>query len=58
MPQNKLPINENGILDLDSILNIVICKKGEEKALEMIDDHICHMQEKLKEKVTSMTKWI
>ena len=45
MPQNKHPVNENKILDRDSILNIVICKRGEEKALEMRDDLMHNMQD-------------
>jgi len=45
MSQNKLPINANRSLYIDSILNIIICKRGEEKALEMIDHLIFHMQE-------------
>eukprot|EP01018_Ginkgo_biloba_P011843 Gb_04048 [translate_table: standard] len=49
-PQNKLPTNVNRILGLDSILNIVIRKRGEEKSLETSDDLIRHMQEQFKAK--------
>lgn len=52
MPQNKLPTNANRILGLDSILNIVIRKRGEEKALETSDDLIRHMQEQFKAKAS------
>jgi brefeldin A-inhibited guanine nucleotide-exchange protein len=52
MPQNKLPTNANRILGLDGILNIVIRKRGEEKALETSDDLIRHMQEQFKEKAS------
>jgi len=50
MPENKIPINAKKILDLDGILNIVIFKRGEEKALEMSDDLIRRMQQYFKEK--------
>lgn len=52
IPQNKLPTNANRILGLDSILNIVIRKRGEEKALETSDDLIRHMQEQFKAKAS------
>lgn len=52
MPQNKLPTNANRILGLDGILNIVIRKRGEEKALETSDDLIRHMQEQFKAKAS------
>lgn len=48
-PQHKQSINSNRILGLDSILNIVIRKRGEE-SLETSDDLIKHMQEQFKEK--------
>lgn len=52
VPQNKLPTNANRILGLDGILNIVIRKRGEEKALETSDDLIRHMQEQFKAKAS------
>ncbi|XP_057980125.1 brefeldin A-inhibited guanine nucleotide-exchange protein 2-like [Malania oleifera] len=48
--QQKLSMNSNRILGLDSILNIVIRKRGEEKYMETNDDLIRHMQEQFKEK--------
>ena len=47
--QNKQP-SANKILGLDAILNIVIRKRGEEKATETSDDIIRHMQEQFKAK--------
>ncbi|KAF8380416.1 hypothetical protein HHK36_027902 [Tetracentron sinense] len=49
-PQQKQLMNSNRILGLDSILNIVIRKRGEEKLMETSDDLIKHMQEQFKEK--------
>ncbi|KAI9382025.1 hypothetical protein POPTR_014G070600v4 [Populus trichocarpa] len=48
--QQKQSLNSNRILGLDSILNIVIRKRGEEKHMETSDDLIRHMQEQFKEK--------
>ncbi|KAF8412361.1 hypothetical protein HHK36_000325 [Tetracentron sinense] len=48
--QQKQSMNSNRILGLDSILNIVIRKRGEEKHMETSDDLIRHMQEQFKEK--------
>jgi len=48
-PQQKQAVNPNRLLGLDSILNIVIRKRGEEN-LETSDDLIRHMQEQFKEK--------
>ncbi|KAF2282658.1 hypothetical protein GH714_043768 [Hevea brasiliensis] len=47
--QQKQYMSSNRILGLDSILNIVIRKRGEEK-METSDDLIRHMQEQFKEK--------
>eukprot|EP01018_Ginkgo_biloba_P032255 Gb_26513 [translate_table: standard] len=47
---SKQPTNVNKILGLDSILNIVIRKREEEKPLETSDDLIGHMQEQFKAK--------
>ncbi|KDP28742.1 hypothetical protein JCGZ_14513 [Jatropha curcas] len=47
--QQKQYMNSNKILGLDSILNIVIRKRGEDK-METSDDLIRHMQEQFKEK--------
>lgn len=47
--QQKQYMNSNRILGLDSILNIVIRKRGEDK-METSDDLIRHMQEQFKEK--------
>ncbi|GLJ54588.1 hypothetical protein SUGI_1172590 [Cryptomeria japonica] len=52
IPQSKLPTNSNKILGLDSILNIVIRKRGEGKDLETSDDLIRHMQEQFKAKAS------
>eukprot|EP00262_Sarcandra_glabra_P004781 TRINITY_DN1602_c0_g3_i1.p1 TRINITY_DN1602_c0_g3~~TRINITY_DN1602_c0_g3_i1.p1 ORF type:complete len:1356 (+),score=263.89 TRINITY_DN1602_c0_g3_i1:327-4070(+) len=49
-PQHKQSMNPNRILGLDSILNIVTRKRGEEKPMETSDDLIRHMQEQFKEK--------
>uniref|UniRef100_A0A1D1XSQ5 Brefeldin A-inhibited guanine nucleotide-exchange protein 2 n=1 Tax=Anthurium amnicola TaxID=1678845 RepID=A0A1D1XSQ5_9ARAE len=46
---HKQTMNSNRILGLDSILNIVIRKRGEDKS-ETSDDYIRHMQEQFKEK--------
>ncbi|KAL3536935.1 hypothetical protein ACH5RR_000301 [Cinchona calisaya] len=48
--QQKQSVNSNRILGLDSILNIVIRKRGEENRLETSDDLMRHMQEQFKEK--------
>lgn len=48
--QHRQSTNSNRILGLDSILNIVIRKRGEEKTMETSDDLIRHMQEQFKEK--------
>lgn len=48
--QQKQSMNSNRILALDSILNIVIRKRGEENYMETSDDLIRHMQEQFKEK--------
>ncbi|XP_044501297.1 brefeldin A-inhibited guanine nucleotide-exchange protein 2-like [Mangifera indica] len=48
--QQKQSMNSNKILGLDSILNIVILKRGEERHMETSDDLIRHMQEQFKEK--------
>ncbi|XP_022897152.1 brefeldin A-inhibited guanine nucleotide-exchange protein 2 [Olea europaea var. sylvestris] len=47
--QQKQSVNSNRILGLDSILNIVIRKRGEEN-METSDDLMRHMQEQFKEK--------
>ncbi|XP_065859435.1 brefeldin A-inhibited guanine nucleotide-exchange protein 2-like [Euphorbia lathyris] len=47
--QQKQSMNSNKILGLDSILNIVIRKRGEDR-METSDDLIRHMQEQFKEK--------
>ncbi|XP_015902812.3 brefeldin A-inhibited guanine nucleotide-exchange protein 2 [Ziziphus jujuba] len=49
-PQQIQAMNSNRILGLDSILNIVIRKRGEDKYMETSDDLIRHMQEQFKEK--------
>lgn len=49
-PQQKQSVNSNRLLGLDSILNIVIRKRGEDKYMESSDDLIRHMQEQFKEK--------
>ncbi|KAK9749282.1 hypothetical protein RND81_02G114900 [Saponaria officinalis] len=48
--QLKQSSSTNRILGLDSILNIVIRKQGEESYMETNDDLIRHMQEQFKEK--------
>lgn len=50
--QKKQSVNSNRLLGLDSILNIVIRKRGEEKHMETSDDLIRHMQEQFKEKAS------
>lgn len=47
-PQQIQSMNSNRLLGLDSILNIVIRKRGED--METSDDFIRHMQEQFKEK--------
>ncbi|KAJ4949976.1 hypothetical protein NE237_026808 [Protea cynaroides] len=49
-PQQKQAMNSNKLLGLDSILNIVIRKRGEEEHMETSDDLMRHMQEQFKEK--------
>ncbi|KAJ9680772.1 hypothetical protein PVL29_019937 [Vitis rotundifolia] len=49
-PQQRQSMNANRILGLDSILNIVIRKRGEGNHMETSDDLIRHMQEQFKEK--------
>ncbi|KAJ1413649.1 Sec7, C-terminal [Sesbania bispinosa] len=48
-PQQRQAVNPNRLLGLDSILNIVIPKRGEDY-METSDDLIRHMQEQFKEK--------
>jgi brefeldin A-inhibited guanine nucleotide-exchange protein len=48
--QQKQSMNSNRLLGLDSILNIVIRKRGEDKYMGTSDDLIRHMQEQFKEK--------
>ncbi|XVF22695.1 hypothetical protein REPUB_Repub12eG0193100 [Reevesia pubescens] len=48
--QQKQSVNSNRILGLDSILNIVIRKRDEDRHMETSDDLIRHMQEQFKEK--------
>ena len=47
---SKQPTNGNMILGLDSILNLVILKRGEDKPLEKSDDLVRHMQEQFRAK--------
>lgn len=47
--QQKQSLNSNKILGLDSILNIVVRKRGDE-SMETSDDLVRHMQEQFKEK--------
>lgn len=47
--QQKQSLNSNRILGLDSILNIVIRKRGEENHMGTSDDLVRHMQEQFKE---------
>ena len=54
--QNKQP-STNRILGLDAILNIVIWKRGEEKATETSDEIIRHMQEQFKAKA-GKSEWV
>ncbi|KAK7340119.1 hypothetical protein VNO77_20813 [Canavalia gladiata] len=49
-PQQKQAVNSNRLLGLDSILNIVIRKRGEDSNMETSDDLIRRMQEQFKEK--------
>ncbi|XP_043718466.1 brefeldin A-inhibited guanine nucleotide-exchange protein 2-like [Telopea speciosissima] len=49
-PQQKQAMNSNKLLGLDSILNIVIRKRGAETHMETSDDLMRHMQEQFKEK--------
>ncbi|KAF5744324.1 brefeldin A-inhibited guanine nucleotide-exchange protein 2-like [Tripterygium wilfordii] len=48
--QQKQSVNSNRLLGLDSILNIVIRKRGEENNMGTSDDLIRHVQEQFKEK--------
>ncbi|CAN1308257.1 Brefeldin A-inhibited guanine nucleotide-exchange protein 2 [Linum perenne] len=48
--QQRQSTNSNRILGLDSILNIVVHKSGEDRHMETSDDLIRHMQEQFKEK--------
>ena len=48
--QQKRAVNPNRLLGLDSILNIVIRKRGEDSRMETSDDLIRHIQEQFKEK--------
>ncbi|KAL2330447.1 hypothetical protein Fmac_018028 [Flemingia macrophylla] len=48
--QQKQAVNSNRILGLDSILNIVIPKRGVDSNMGTSDDLIRHMQEQFKEK--------
>ena len=48
--QQRQSLNSNRILGLDSILNIVIRKRGEDSYMETSDDLIRRMQEQFKEK--------
>ncbi|KAG4388952.1 hypothetical protein GLYMA_09G268400v4 [Glycine max] len=48
--QQKQAVNSNRLLGLDSILNIVVRKRGEDSNMETSDDLIRHMQEQFKEK--------
>lgn len=49
-PQQRQHTNSNKLLGFDSILNIVIRKRGEDQNMETSDDLIRHMQEQFKEK--------
>ncbi|RZB53660.1 Brefeldin A-inhibited guanine nucleotide-exchange protein 3 [Glycine soja] len=48
--QQKQAVNSNRLSGLDSILNIVVRKHGEDSNMETSDDLIRHMQEQFKEK--------
>ncbi|CAN0824552.1 Brefeldin A-inhibited guanine nucleotide-exchange protein 3 [Linum grandiflorum] len=48
--QRQSTNSNNRILGLDSILNIVVRKRGEDRHMETSDDLIRHMQEQFKEK--------
>ncbi|KAH7427467.1 hypothetical protein KP509_10G045100 [Ceratopteris richardii] len=49
---SKQPTNTSKILSLDAILNIVVRKRNDDKALETSDDVIRHMQEQFKAKAS------
>ncbi|KAI9071721.1 hypothetical protein K1719_046325, partial [Acacia pycnantha] len=49
-PQQKQAVNSNRLLGLDTILNIVIRKRGDDSHMGTSDDLIRHMQEQFKEK--------
>ncbi|ESQ36827.1 hypothetical protein EUTSA_v10006576mg [Eutrema salsugineum] len=49
-PQQKQPTNSSRLLGLDTILNIVVPRRGEDLYMETSDDLIRHMQERFKEK--------
>ncbi|CAH2039374.1 unnamed protein product [Thlaspi arvense] len=49
-PQQKQPANSSRLLGLDTILNIVVPRRGEDMYMETSDDLIRHMQERFKEK--------
>uniref|UniRef100_A0A1J3DME3 Brefeldin A-inhibited guanine nucleotide-exchange protein 3 n=1 Tax=Noccaea caerulescens TaxID=107243 RepID=A0A1J3DME3_NOCCA len=48
--QQKQPANSSRLLGLDTILNIVVPRRGEDLYMETSDDLIRHMQERFKEK--------
>ncbi|XP_058744123.1 brefeldin A-inhibited guanine nucleotide-exchange protein 2-like [Vicia villosa] len=48
--QQRQAVNPNKLLGLDSILNIVVRKRGDENHMETSDDLIRHMQQQFKEK--------
>lgn len=49
-PQQKQPANSSRLLGLDTILNIVVPRRGDDMYMETSDDLIRHMQERFKEK--------
>jgi brefeldin A-inhibited guanine nucleotide-exchange protein len=49
-PQQKQPTNSSRLLGLDTILNIVVPRRGDDMNMETSDDLIRHMQERFKEK--------
>ncbi|KAF2589387.1 hypothetical protein F2Q70_00042237 [Brassica cretica] len=49
-PQQKQPANSSRLLGLDTILNIVVPRRGDDLYMETSDDLIRHMQERFKEK--------
>ncbi|XP_010479569.1 PREDICTED: brefeldin A-inhibited guanine nucleotide-exchange protein 3 isoform X1 [Camelina sativa] len=49
-PQQKQPTNSSRLLGLDTILNIVVPRRGDDMYMETSDDLIRHMQERFKEK--------